>query len=341
LAPLYLALVALRLAAYRVGLLRARRAAGPVISVGNLTVGGSGKTPLAEYLLREAARAGLRPALLSRGYGRRGRSHVARVRLEEGTLADPVALGDEPAMLARRNPAVPVYVGRNRFLCARAAAILDAPDLYVLDDGYHHLRLARDLNVLLIDAERGLGNGRMLPWGPLREPLSAIARADVVLLAKANLGDPEALLRRLGGLGVKAPVFRCDFLPARLVRLDGAATLPPAALAAVQVSLLCGIAQPRGFVRAVEGLGARVGTVVAHRDHYPYPAGDLPGLEARLAAAAPDRPEWVTTAKDAVKLAGRLAAADRLWVLEMEAVPEPAAREFFFDYLRRLKLKSS
>jgi tetraacyldisaccharide 4'-kinase len=263
-----------------------------------------------------------------------------RVCLGEGSPAGPEWMGDEPYLLASRNPAHAFYVGSDRVAAARLAQLHDQPDLILLDDGYQHLRLARQLNVLLVDAERGLGNGHMLPLGVLREPVSALARADVILISKASLGDAEGLARRLKERHrVGVPVFRCDYRPTRLARLDGQAERPPDALAGSQVSLVCAIAQPGGFVRAVEELGARVDTLRALRDHDPFGPGEVRALERLTAEADPDRPQWLTTEKDAVKLKGRIANPERVWVLEMEVVPEPAAAAFFFDFLSGLQLE--
>lgn len=326
-----------RAMAYRRGWLPIHRSPVPVISIGNLTVGGSGKTPFADYLLREALRAGLRPACLSRGYGRAGRSQVARVKAAEGVPPDPAALGDEPCLLALRNSQVPIYVGADRRQSARLARILDQAQVLILDDGFQHLRLARDLNILLVDAQRGLGNGRLLPAGPLREPAYALARADVIVITKANLGDAGSLERLLRQKhGATQPVFRCDYTPGRLRRLDGGATLPIASLRGAEVSLICGIAQPEGFRRTVAQAGAEVGELLAFPDHFPYPDQAIRAIEARIQGAAQDTPEWITTEKDAVKLAQCLPSPARLWVLEMEVIPAPDAQAFFFDSLRRL-----
>lgn len=333
----YGAAVVLRAMAYRRGWLPIHRAPVPVISIGNLTAGGGGKTPFADYLLREALRAGLRPACLSRGYGRAGRSQVARIKAAEGVPADPAALGDEPCLLALRNPQVPIYVGADRRQSARLACILDQAQVLILDDGFQHLRLARDLNILLVDAQRGLGNGRLLPAGPLREPASALARADVIVITKANLGDAGSLERLLRQKhGVSQPVFRCDYTPGRLRRLDGGATRPIAGLRGARVSLICGIAQPEGFRRTVAQAGAKVEELLAFPDHFAYPDEALRAIETRIQGPDHDAPEWITTEKDAVKLAGRLPSTTRLWALEMEVSPAPDAQAFFFDSLRRL-----
>ncbi len=344
LALVYGALTALRRLAYRRGWLRTERAACPVLSVGNLTAGGSGKTPVVDWLLREAERAGCRPVAISRGYRRQGRSDVIRAKAAEGLPPDPFALGDEPALLARRNPQVPIYVARRRALAARLAALWDRPGLIVLDDGFQHLRLARALDVVLVDAQQGLGNGRLLPLGPLREPLRAARRAHAVLISKAGLGDAGALRGRIeAALGGAVPVFTCDYRPAGLRRLDDGARLPPETLRGRELRLLCGIAQPQGFVRTVEALGARVAGLEARPDHHAYPPADLARLAALLADGASGEaaagPRWLTTEKDAVKLAGRLQPAQRMWVLEMEVLPDAAARAFFFDFIARCTLE--
>ena len=343
-AAAYSALVRLRLAAYRTGWRRTHRLGAATVAVGNLTAGGTGKTPVVSWLLREARAAGLRPACLTRGYGRRTAAHLSRVCVRDGTPAGAEALGDEAAMLAASHPAVPFFVCPDRVMAARLAAITDAPDLFVLDDAYQHLRAARDLNVLLVDGQTGFGNGRLLPLGPLREPLCGVERADVVLVTKAEAGQADAVLSQLRNLGVTAPVFRCAYRATGLARLDGEARLLPTVLAGRRVSLLCGIARPEAFRATLAALGATVTHLEARPDHHPYPEPDLSRIGA-LVASAPDGtasgPEWITTEKDAVKLRGRLhaPAAARLWVLAMEAVPEPAARAFFLDRLRALTLK--
>lgn len=221
LALLYRLVSAARVLAYRRGWLPSHRAPTQVIAVGNLTAGGSGKTPLVGYLLQVARDAGVPTVCLSRGYRRTGRSDLLRVRGAEGHATPAGALGDEPAMLARRHPETAFYSGARRADTARLAMLWDAPWLMIADDAYQHLALARDLNVLLIDVRQGLGNEALLPQGLLREPLHAARRADVILLTKANQGDPVPLQRRLAALpGLRAPVFTAEYHPARLTRLQ-------------------------------------------------------------------------------------------------------------------------
>jgi tetraacyldisaccharide 4'-kinase len=256
------------------------------------------------------------------------------VRLADGSPVDPVALGDEPAMLALAEPETPVYIGARRTDAVRLAWAWEQPDVIVADDAFQHLRLARACNVLLIDAERGLGNGRMAPWGPLREPLGQWRRADVIVLTKANLGEPEALEQRLRGeWGVTVPILRSDHVAAGLERLDGGERLAPAALAGRDVALVSGIAQPRGFARLLETLGARVGAHLAGADHQAYAGAAMARVHALLAEAERTDTLVVTTAKDAVKLRGRVPDPARLWVLALEARLSPQARAYFFALL--------
>jgi tetraacyldisaccharide 4'-kinase len=334
---LYSALVRTRIHAYKRGWLQIYRPGIPVISVGNLTAGGSGKTPVADYLL--ATLHPNRAALLSRGYGRMSDSEPLRLRWDEEVSGTPELLGDEPCLLAQRHPDTPVFVGANRSRSARLAESLDCPDCLVLDDGYQHLALHRDFNLLLVDAERGLGNRRLLPLGPLREPVSHWKRADAVLITKANLGDPEVLLHQLqGGLGVTKPVFRFDYLAERLERLDGQVTRSLDSARGMRVMPVCGIAQPEGFFRILELSGLRLDESLQFLDHYAYTAVDVCHLQERLKTSNADG--WVTTEKDAVKLRAFPELAESGWVLTMAVKPEPAWADFWSKRLHALGLKA-
>ncbi len=330
LSPVYGLVVWLRLFLYRRGWLPVHQAAVPVVAVGNLTLGGSGKTPVVETLLRMAQRQGHRPAILSRGYGGSTGSFLLRTRMDEGMPARPELMGDEPFLLASRNPQVPVIVGKERVEGARLAVIQDGATLLLMDDGYQHLRLKRDLNVLLLDGQTGLNSARLLPLGNLREPLQGLHRADVILITKVEPEQGAALREELQGrFHPSAPIFTAGYRPVRLRRLDGVATLPLASLHGKKLAALCAIAQPEGFAGALVAQGAQVEQRLFFRDHFSYPAAELTRLEHRLAQAHPDEPYWITTEKDAVKLRGRLTSGERLWVLEMEVILEPAAAEFF------------
>ena len=198
----------MRLVFYRKKLLRSSHPGIPVISVGNLTVGGTGKTPMVGFLTESAKQAGWKPAIISRGYRNRSQAKIQRVRFCEDSTIDPDNIGDEPFLLALRNPEVPVYVSSSRVAAAHSAKIQDHPDVLILDDAYQHLSIQRDLNILLIDAERGLGNGSLLPLGILREPEDQWVRADVIIITKTNLAASDSVMKMLKNeLKVNCPVF--------------------------------------------------------------------------------------------------------------------------------------
>ena len=333
---LYALVVTLRATLYRWGLFRTRRLDVPVVSVGNLAAGGTGKTPVVEHLARTAARAGVRPVVISRGYGRKGRSHLIRVRGSDGGVADAAAVGDEPLWLATRNPQLPIYIGANRHAAGRFAEAVDAPGLVLLDDAYQHLAIARDLNLLLVDAELGLCGGRVLPAGLLREPRSAIGRADAVAITKANHGDPDSLAAQLGeDLSPGTPVFRFEYVADRLIRLDRQEERSPQELAGRRVSLVCAIARPQGFAASVEALGAGVDRVWVRPDHDPYGPSTIDEIDRMIGSPHAGEMAWLTTEKDAVKLRERLPAPERLWVLAMAVRPDAEWDAFFAEFLRR------
>jgi tetraacyldisaccharide 4'-kinase len=259
------------------------RAGAPVISIGNLVVGGAGKTPVALELAEELLRRGKQPALLSRGYGRRSRHPV---EVAEHT---PFALaGDEPLLLKRRCPRLRVLVGPRRARLA-SQAVARGADVLLLDDGLQHHQLERDLDVVVMDASNPLGNGRLLPRGPLREPLEALRRVRRGLLWLTRCDLPRA--PELPRLPLAGPV-ESAFVPRN------------AQLAARSVFLFAGLAHPASFEALVRNLEAKVVGTRWFRDHHPYSPADLQKLRREAAIAGADL--LVTTEKDLM----RLAAAD-------------------------------
>jgi len=310
--------VALRGALYDAGLLAAARAPAPVISVGNLAVGGAGKTPVTLALARLLQARGRTVAVLSRGYGAT-RADARVVSDGRAVLLDAAEGGDEPVLLARRLPGLRVLCGPRRAdLAARAVEALGA-DVLLLDDGLQHRALARDLDVVVLDAANPVGNGRLLPAGPNREPLSALRRAGLCWLSRADQAEPAALVRwreRLRALTGLEPV---ESRHAPLDLVDGTLGRPLGleALRGLPVLLLSGLARPGAFRRTVEGLGARVVGERRHPDHHRFGAAELD--EAFAAAAAAGAARVLTTEKDAVRLAPERAADPRLAVLRIEA----------------------
>ncbi|HEY8368318.1 MAG TPA: tetraacyldisaccharide 4'-kinase [Thermodesulfobacteriota bacterium] len=327
-AALYGAAVRLRGLAYDLGLLPAHRLPAAVASVGNLAVGGAGKTPTTLYLARLLVGQGRRPAILSRGYGGRhargaGRRGVPLVVGDGGPtpLAGVEEAGDEPVLLARRS-GVPVVVCPDRVSAGRLAIERFGADTLVLDDGFQHRRLARDLDLVLVDARTGLATGRLLPAGPLREPPAALARAHVILLTKVpKSGNRDGLLRQIRALAPRAAVFESRYRPTAIGPLGGpAAPLGEASgvLAGRRVVALSGLADPSSFHELLAELGAVEVRPLAFPDHHAYGPADY----RRIAEAASAADVVVTTEKDAVKLdLARLGAVTPL-VLEVTLDPD-------------------
>jgi len=271
----------------------------PVVIVGNVTVGGTGKTPVVAWLAGEVARSGRKAAIISRGYGgRRGRD-PAVVSDGRAVRLSPAEAGDEPVMLARMLPGVPVVVGRDRLAAARLAVDRLGADVLLLDDGFQQrTRFPRALTVLTMNGRRPLGNGALLPAGPMREPVSVIHDADV-LLPRGGFDRAWIEAMRAGRVGTDIIPWNYDLLGLR--RLDGKPVLRPAAwLRGRRVLAASGIGDPEQFAAQLERWTG-IGRVVRFDmpDHHRWTQGDVDRAMERAHAAACGL--VVTTQKDAVK----------------------------------------
>ncbi len=305
---------------------RAQRLPRPVVSIGNLHWGGTGKTPLTAAVAARLRDGGRRVAILSRGYGRRGQG-VRVVSTGSGPLLGPLAAGDEPVLLAGELPGVSVVVGSDRHRAGRLALerLPEPPDVFVLDDGFSHLRLARDVDILVFPPDNPMAGGRLPPGGRLREPLASVRHADAVIW---SLGDPplggapdiEGLVAGLEAYGFRGRSFqsRTDVLPATHERNE---ELPDGA----RVFLVTGIARPGRVARALARMPYETVGAIEFPDHHPYTDDTLRRIEREWRDSGAD---WViTTGKDHVKLLGRLEAP--LAQLPIRAQPE----EEFWEWL--------
>jgi tetraacyldisaccharide 4'-kinase len=278
----------------------------PVVSVGNLTVGGTGKTPCVEYVARFYRQMELRVAILSRGYG-----------AEHGP-------NDEALVLEENLPDVPHLQGADRASLARAAVEELESEVLVLDDGFQHRRLARDLDILLIDATNPWGHGYLLPRGLLRESPRGLKRAGVVLLTRCDQVTGEAVKRireRVTQLAPQAAVVETTHRPVGLVNGEQESGLGQ--LKERQVAAFCGLGNPEAFRRTLIGLGAIVGGFRIYPDHHAYTREDVEELR-RWANGQPDDALMLTTQKDLVKLRLTELAGRPLWALRihLEAMTE-------------------
>jgi tetraacyldisaccharide 4'-kinase len=279
----YAIAVRLRNLAYDRGWLRAHRAGVPVVSVGNLTVGGTGKTPCVEHVARYYREQDLRVAVISRGYGGEG------------------GRNDEALVLEENLPDVPHLQGADRVRWACAAVEELDSEVLVLDDGFQHRRLARDLDLVLLDATDPWGQGRLLPRGLLREPASGLRRAGVILLTRCDqASDLAGLRRQVERTAPGVPVVETTHRPLDLV--DGEETIVPLeSLRERPVAAFCGLGNPEAFRRTLLDLGADLRAFRAFADHHPYNRDDVEELHRWAEDLAADG-VVVTTQKDLVKL---------------------------------------
>jgi tetraacyldisaccharide 4'-kinase len=285
---------------YARGVLRSRALDCPVVSIGNLTVGGTGKTPAVELAVRTLIELGHRPAVLSRGYGRRG-SGVQIVADAASIRLDAEEAGDEPFLLARRLPGVPVVVGPNRYEAGLLARARFGVTAVVLDDGFQHRTLRKDLEILMARAVEPWGNGRLLPGGPLREPINRLARAGLVVATGAvTLDEATAVTAAVARVAPGVPVLTAVHVPTECFESSAMRVVPLAVLREARLVAFAGIGSPARFRRTLHE--ARAGAVDFHEfaDHHWYTRDDMARLERR--AAELDAHGFVTTEKDWVRL---------------------------------------
>lgn len=285
----------LRRGLYRARLLPRHRLPCPVVSVGGIRVGGSGKTPFVRWMARRLAEGGLRVAILTRGYGR-GAGGTTFLHGCDTAGRDAATCGDEPLMLARALPEVWVVVDGDRVRGARRTLERTRVDLFLLDDGFQHLRLARSCDIVLHPEEENPSRMHCLPRGPLREPVSALRDADLFV----SMGGKVRGKGRGRSGPCRLPSFSAALGAEAVYTLDGATRIDPAVLAGKRVLAFCGIARPAAFWRTLEGMDLSLTERLAFPDHHPYGEDDRRFLAGKCAGA-----DWaITTEKDAVKLSG-------------------------------------
>jgi len=301
LSGLYWLLITIRRALYRSGILGRYEAPVPVIVIGNITAGGTGKTPVTIWLARELRQRGLVPGIVSRGYG--GSRSGASMRVD--AASDAAIVGDEPVLIARRTRC-PVVVDADR---ARAVQmhVEDGVNVILADDGLQHYRLKRDYEICVIDGSRGLGNRRLLPAGPLREPIDRLCEVDQVLVNGRIAGDSHLLTAE------EQNAIEFSLAATEVTRINGSLTRPISRFAGTTVHAIAAIGNPNRFFDMLRAHGMQV-IEHAHRDHAHLAREDLD---------FGDDFEVLMTEKDAVKLDA--ARSDKYWAVPVELQIDPVA----------------
>ena len=301
--------VSVRYFLYGIGLIRRFPLGIQVISIGNVTAGGTGKTPVTEIFARTLAAEGRKVAILSRGYRRKEAPLWQRLFTQvvepplvvsdgKHVLLDSETGGDEPYMLASNLPGVAVVVDRNRVKAGRYAIKRLGCDTIILDDGFQYQRLKHSIEVVLVDATNPFGNGKMLPRGILREPARNLARADIIFLTKCN-GDVSAVREEVRRFNKKAEIVECRHAPKTLRDVWSREEFPLSWLEGKTVCTLSGIASPKGFENSLRHLGAKVVWCERYADHHRYAPSEILYALNRTADMGSDA--LVTTEKDAVR----------------------------------------
>ncbi len=300
----YGAVMRLRGLAYRAGLLRTRRLPKSVISVGNITAGGTGKTPVVALIARYYIDRGKKVAVLSRGYAGTSERKPAIVTDGKNIFMTPGDAGDEPCMLAEKIPGLMVVVGADRYRAGLYAMEHLAPDLFILDDGFQHMGLYRDLNILLMDQTRPLGNGRVLPAGLLREPRSATARADLIIFTRCGNGEDKI---HFSGVPVCHAFHElAGFIPLQACENDNVPDI-----SVLKGVAFAGIADPDSFFSMLGIAGLDIKAEIRFQDHCGYGASEIDEILKRSESVNGDY--LITTEKDSVKLKPGLQKLGRIY----------------------------
>ena len=313
----YGGLVGLRNLLFDLGIVKSHKMDCRVISVGNLTMGGTGKTPMVIWLARFLSEEGRRVAVVSRGYRGRYDGSVLVVSDGKDLLADVSLSGDEPQLLARRLLGLPVLCSPERVQAVETATGRFQSEVVILDDGFQHRFIARDLDMVMLDARNPFGNGHLFPRGILRERTAALERAQVLVLSRFD-GSPAAEQNReeLAGQRFDRLIFTARHCPTRLFDAVTGEERPLSSLENLPIAAFAGIGRPEGFFQSLSHLGAKLVYSSALPDHHPLTI-DL--LNFFLQETAELKPElWIITEKDWVRLPESLPRDMRLWVLTIE-----------------------
>lgn len=331
-APLYGWIMSLRAAWYKKGKLKSTRLGIPVISVGNLTLGGTGKTPMVMYLARLFSKR--KVAVVSRGYRSKATEEINLVASEHEVLLDVDQAGDEPYLMAESLPGVVVATGKHRGVVGEYCEHVLERDLVILDDGFQHLKIQRDLDLVLFKVDSFLGNNRVFPGGDMREPLKALKRADCFVLTcmdEDNRDKAEAIQAALSERFAETPVFMGGYVPVYIENRMGV-RLDMDECQGMVVAACCGLAQPLHYRKSLKMAGFNVVSFKSFADHHAYTDRQFQAIVA--SAKKQKATALVVTAKDFVKLAD-FSCDLPLYKLQMEVVMDPSFDSFVLDSIAR------
>ncbi|MDY6952906.1 MAG: tetraacyldisaccharide 4'-kinase [Thermodesulfobacteriota bacterium] len=321
----------LRLYLYRKGIFRQRGLPCKVLSIGNLTVGGTGKTPMVHYVATLLQAAGVEVAVISRGYGGYAQHSGGLVSNGKTTFMGSEASGDEPQLLAEKLSGIPLFVGKDRCRAARRAVREFGPSVLVLDDGFQHLRIKRDLDLLLLDSTRPFGNGHCIPRGTLREPVEQMKRATAIVFTRWAEGSSTTREDATIEAFTKGrPVFKSIHVPEALYLAGNGKAVDLAGLKGRRLFAFSGIGRNESFRKTIGELEGHVAGFCEFPDHHRYSDRDLRSIWKRARDLKVH--SIITTEKDFVKISTEIPAPPRLLVLAI-SISFGADRQRFDSYI--------
>jgi len=345
----YGAVQRIRATGYRKNLLRSHKLPCDVISVGNITVGGTGKTPMTVYLAAQLQKAGIRAAVISRGYKGGAESSGGIVSDGSNLLMNAEQAGDEPFLMASRMRGIPVVVGKNRYEAGLVTVAKFQPDVIVLDDAFQHLGLKRDIDIVLLDCARPFGNSHLLPRGALREPEAALSRASACVLTRSRGETDEATtasVARIKSLAPRIPIFISSHEP-YIYRVKGGSQTPldkidsflsPDQFEGVKqqkVFGFSGIARNDDFQHTVDDIGFNVSGFCEFPDHHPYSRDDLENIVGTAQGAGANC--LITTEKDHARIAHQMPILMDVIVVGVQIAFSRGGQEFISFIQHRLQ----
>ncbi len=319
---LYAITIRIRFFFYNAGIFKTRQLPCKVISIGNITIGGSGKTPMAIHLADALTKKGKKVIVISRGY--KSKTKVLDIVSDgKNIFLNPDEAGDEPFLIAKKTKNIPVLIGKDRYEAGLFAIDRFQPDIIILDDGFQHIKLKRDKDIVLIDSIRGFGNGHLLPRGILREPMNSLKRATHILVN----GSEDKISMQASAFSLKPGFFK--YKPSGFVNLADDTIIEPDKLKNKNILAFAGIANPVSFFKTLEGMGIAIKEKMIFPDHHKYNIEDIEKIKTR----ANEIDCFITTEKDGVKIKDLLSGNIVVYALSIDV--EVCDKQEFIEWVCR------